>query len=370
MSTLRRLANHRLSNWDLLRSLCMFAVVVVHCRGYLGALVGIDVGRIIARAAIVCDPIFFALSGYFAIRPLKTNLPRYYLHKVSTIILPLVIYSLVLYLHATDFSCLSIHGYIVFFSDELTPWWFIPALIPFLLVAPFLYWLFEKLDDCQAKLVGTAACVLTAWGFISYTLAWALRATGHETSALVMGILQNFIPTQLIPGSGYFMYFCVGYFFRRLAPTTSDGTRKRLIGFGLCAWALEVACYYFDIDHFDPSFPWLFATIAVLFMFDRIRIKSNGVQRLLEWTGRRSYSIYLLQYTAIAVVASLVYDTLLAGSIGNFIAPIRLLVWIGVIAGSYLLSLAVASLIDATLLKLVQRGYNNAAKRALQRLEA
>ena len=54
------------------------------------------------------------------------------------------------------------------------------------------------------------------------------------------------------------------------------------------------------------------------------------------------------------------YDTLLAGSIGGFIAPIRLLVWIGMVAGSYLLSLAVASVADATLLKLVQVGYEKA----------
>ena len=93
------------------------------------------------------------------------------------------------------------------------------------------------------------------------------------------------------------------------------------------------------------------------FIFDRIRIENTVAQRILEWTGRRSYAIYLLQYTAIAIVAPFVYDTLLAGGIGGLIAPIRLLIWIGVVAGSYLLSLAVASVVDVTLLKLVQVGY-------------
>ena len=77
----------------------------------------------------------------------------------------------------------------------------------------------------------------------------------------------------------------------------------------------------FSVDRFDPSFPWLFATIAVLFLFDRIRVTDAGAQRALEWTGRRSYSIYLLQYTAIAIVAPFVYDALLAGGIGGFVAP-------------------------------------------------
>lgn len=345
----------------------MLAVVVVHCGSYLGPLVGIDAGRIASSAAILCYPIIFALSGYFGIRPLKTSLSKYYSHKVSTIILPLVVYSIGLCLYMTGLSGASIHGYIAYFSDVLTPRWFIPTLNPFFLIAPLLYWPFEKLSDRQAKTAATAACALTAWGFISYVLTWALRSSGHETLVLVAGIFQRLVPTVMIPGSGYFAYCCLDYFFRRFAPSTSGATRKKLIVIGLCAWAIDVACAHFGVDRFDPSFPWLFATIAVLF-FDRIRITNVGAQRAFEWTGRRLYSIYLLQYTAIAIVAPFAYDTLLAGGISGFIAPFRLLVWVGVAVGSYALSLAAASLVDVSLLKLVQAGYDGVAKQALRRL--
>lgn len=208
----------------------------------------------------------------------------------------------------------------------LTPWWFIPALIPFLVVAPFLNWLFEILDNRQIKSIAILACTLTAWGFISYVLTWAFRSAGHETLVLAVCILQQLIPMVMIPGSAFFMYFGLGYFFRRLAPQTSDSTRKKLIALRLIAWVVDVVCAYFGVDRFDPSFPWLFACIAVLFIFDRVRIENTVVQRILEWTGRRSYAIYLLQYTAIAIVAPFVYGTLVAGSIGGFIAPIRLLI--------------------------------------------
>lgn len=105
----------------------------------------------------------------------------------------------------------------------------------------------------------------------------------------------------------------------------------------------------------------------MLFLFDRVRITNVGTQHALEWAGRRSYSIYLLQYTAIAIVAPFAYDTLLVGGVGGFIAPIRLLVWVGVVAESYALSLTVASLVDVTFLKLVQVGYDSVAKRVLRR---
>lgn len=104
----------------------------------------------------------------------------------------------------------------------------------------------------------------------------------------------------------------------------------------------------------------------MLFLFDRVRITNVGTQRTLEWTECRPYSIYLLQYTAIAIVAPFACNTLLAGGIGGLIAPIRLLVWVGVVVVSYALSLTVASLVDVTLLKLVQAGYDGIAKRAVR----
>lgn len=140
----------------------MLAVVVVHSGSYLGIMAGINAGSIASIAAILCDPLFFALSGYFAIRPLKGSLFSYYSRKVSTIILPLFVYSFLLYLYNARLTGLSIHGYIVYFSQILTPWWFIPALIPFLVVAPFLNTLFEKLDDQQIKSIAMLACILTA----------------------------------------------------------------------------------------------------------------------------------------------------------------------------------------------------------------
>lgn len=60
-----------------------------------------------------------------------------------------------------------------------------------------------------------------------------------------------------------------------------------------------------------PEHPWLFATIAVLLIFDKIEIRSPRLQKVFEWTGRRSFAIYLLQYTTIALVAPFIYDTVL-----------------------------------------------------------
>ncbi len=266
----------------------------------------------------------------------------------------------------TKLDGLSLFGYMTYFYEQLSPWWFIPALIPFLAIAPFLNWLFEKLDDRQIKMIAKAFCIVTLWGIAFNFLCWLFRTTQHPTLEHAVMVFESFLPTVLIPGSGYFMYFCLGYFFRRLAPITPGCTRKRLILAGFALWALDVAFAYFGIDRFDPSYPWLFATIAMMFIFDRIRITNPTAQRAIEWTARRSYSIYLLQYTAIALAAPFVYETLLNGGIGSFIAPIRLLVWIAMVAGAYLISLAAASVIDTTLLRGAQAIYNKAASSLLK----
>lgn len=139
----------RQANWDLLRSIAMFAVVVVHCGGpYLGQIGAVNLGAIASRAAIACDPVFFALSGYFALRPLKRGLRDYYQRKLIGIVMPLVVYSVLLYLWSTRLAGASLGDYFAFAAGKMSSsWWFIPSLIPFLVLSPFLYLLFEALSD-------------------------------------------------------------------------------------------------------------------------------------------------------------------------------------------------------------------------------
>lgn len=85
--------NKRLTNWDLLRALSMFLVVVVHIAPQLGSFCGINAGAIVGTGAIICDPIFFCLSGYFALRPLKKSYKDYLFGKALSLLLPIFVYA-------------------------------------------------------------------------------------------------------------------------------------------------------------------------------------------------------------------------------------------------------------------------------------
>lgn len=149
-------------------------VVVVHTAAYSPQLgLGFNLPHAISRAAIICDPVFFMLSGFFALRPLKCSLKEYYLKKVSSIVLPIVLYSVVLYLY-NSWQDLSFGGYLsyaasIFFGG----WWFIPSLIPLLILAPFLHVALEGLDDRWILRLAKLLAIVYAWGVLFHILEFA-----------------------------------------------------------------------------------------------------------------------------------------------------------------------------------------------------
>ncbi|ROR97725.1 fucose 4-O-acetylase-like acetyltransferase [Salana multivorans] len=352
-------ARRRLVNWDLLRALTMFLVVVTHMAAYVPWIRDFNPHGSVVAFAIICDPVFFALSGYFGIRPLKTSLTTYYYKKLSTIVLPLALYSVVLYAYVTRLHGMSLPGYLQHTAGLLSGgWWFIPALIPFLILAPFLYKALSALSDRSVVIVSRIVVIMTCWGILNNVVGWLSRQTGIESLSTLSAIGTRILPTSLIPGSNYFLFFCLGYFYTRLDGIMSDRQRRAAIWIGALAWLSDVLFATFGIDRVDPSYFWVFSTIAVFFVFSRVRVEGRLAGRIITWTAERSYSIYLFQYTTIAIVTGLVYDRLLLGDVAAYPGLVRLLIWVLTTVGAYLLALAAASVLDVVALKPLQRQFD------------
>lgn len=335
----------------------MLFVVVEHSSGNLGPIGGIETHGFVSELAFICDPVFFALSGYFAIRPLKTSLKTYYLKKVSGVVLPCLVYSIVLYLYTQRFANLSLGGLVDYqYGLMVGGWWFVPALIPYLVVAPFLYEFFKGLSDRVVLWLARVVAVLTAWGCLSLFLTHVFTALDVPGGATIVGLASQVVPTQLIPGAGYFLYFCLGYFVPRLSATMSEGKRHLLVGIGIVAWVVDAVLFALGFEKADPSYYWLFSTVAVFLVVERLNIKSERVGRVFAWTAKRSFAIYLVQYAVIDYVTRHVYQ---AGGWFGDVAALpglgRVGIWLLSIACAYVISLAVASLVDSTLVRLAQR---------------
>lgn len=346
----------RLANWDLLRSLAMFCVVVVHCAGSLGPIRGVDTRMPIAELFLICDPVFFCLSGYFALRPQKRGLAAYWLGKFSSIVLPVLLYAIPVYAYQVraGIQAPSASGYVAFLLDQIQGgWWFVPRLIPFLVLAPFLYRMLDALDDRQLVALCWVVAVLAAWGATYDVSSQLLSLAGHGTWAALLGVVAQLVPSSLIPGSGYLVFFAMGYAVRRLSRKVSGHQLAAIVAVGAVAWIADDVQRSSGLTRFDPSWYWVFTTFAIFLLFDRVRIRSNTARRVLTWTARRSYAIYLVQYTTNTVAASWLYGGFF-GDVTGLPALARMGVWLLLPPLSYLMALAVASVIDPTALRLAQ----------------
>lgn len=177
-----------------------------------------------------------------------------------------------------------------------------------IVLAPFLCQFFEALSDKWALRPCKLVLVASLWSCLSYFGQWLFVAIGKPGAASMIETITYLIPTHLIP-VGYFVFFCAGYFLRRMMPLLSKKNKKQLVAIGFLFWALDVTALYVGVSAADPSDYWFWVVIALFIIFDRIEIGSTtALGRAMRWTGERPYAIYLLQYTSIKAVAAVLYD--------------------------------------------------------------
>ncbi len=311
----------------------MLFVVIVHSSQYLGPVYGIETRPFISEFALICDPIFFVLSGYFAFRTLKKTNAKYLL----------------------NFSEIPIKDVCFnwFYSILFGGWWFVPALIPFLVLAPFLFTMFEALSDFQCKLLMKVVALFTLWGALCTVLQWISTLTGIGSLNTLPGLLSGFVPTNPIPG-GYFMYFCLGYFIRRMPSLYSVEFLKRIATLGIVGWLFGAVAALAGYVRSDPSYLWLFASIGIFLVFDKIQITDECASKIINWTAKRSYSIYLLQYTTIAIVYGIFNQFGILDGTANMAFWIRVPLQAIAVSLSWLFALGGASIVDSLILEPIQ----------------
>lgn len=346
---------------DLLRSVAMFAVVAVHAVPYLGAVCGADVTEGLAKLFLLCDPVFFVLSGYFAIRPLKGTLRDYYLGKFVTVVAPIIVYSVVAYAFAARFgylgalgldgdasSAVSPAGYLAFASSIISgAWWFVPVLMPMLLGAPFLFVMLEALSDSQLRLLVKVVTALSLWG-VACDLVASLPTFGVTWAADLSSVLLHLMPARIEPLFGYPLFFCMGYALRRLGPAASGEARNHALLLGLLFWVGDALLAQFGFERSNPSHLWVFSTVGAFVLAARVRVRGSRATRFIEWTSRRSYSVYLFQAAAIVLVFGHV-------DLATFDGAARVCLWLVATFASYALSWCAASVLDTVLLAPIQR---------------
>ena len=332
----------------------MFLVVVVHIAPQLGSFRNINASAIASTAAIICDPIFFCLSGYFALKPLKKSYKDYLFGKALSLLLPIFVYAGLLYAYKTATGSLQDTNYIRYTSGLVQGgWWFGPALIPYILVAPVLSKMFDALDDRTCKNALFVTLGIYAWGGLSCAANSMLINSQHVTLAAAVSMFLRIFPRSLLGGT-YFTFFCLGYFVKRVTPLLNTREARFIKASGTFFFIFDIASAYFGFERSDPSFNWMIVTVAVFVAFDGIRLNSQSISKIIEWAAKRSYSIYLLQYATIEFAINIIYTKMLNGTYATLVWPFRLATWIAATALAYCTALAIASVVDTFIIEPIQ----------------
>lgn len=347
-------ASKRMANWDLLRSLSMLLVVVCHSARYLPPVCGVDVAPALERLALVCDPVFFALSGFFAIRPLRQGYGRYLSHKAKTIVVPLLVYATLAYAAfcLTGSEVLGVDTYLTWVWQTMgAQYWFVPALIPCLMVAPLLYALFSNLDRRQTRLALSITVALSLWGLAGQLVEMTFPSATTEG---LLGIANHLFPASTLLGS-YLPYFCLGYLAERVPELYGERGARAICVLGWVAWPCVALLALLGFEPHNPDYSWVVTTIAVFCLFAKICVRGRRTSAVITWVARHSYGIYLLQAGVIHFVfAAATGAGLLDTSRGE---PVCVMAWVACTLACYLVSLAAAALLDATVVRLAQAGY-------------
>lgn len=195
--------------------------------------------------------------------------------------------------------------------------------------------------------------LFTLWGALCTVLQWVSTLTGIGSLDTFPGLLSGLVPTKPIPG-GYFMYFCLGYFIHKMPSLYSAEFLKRIAVLGIVGWLFGAVAAIAGYVRSDPSYLWLFASVGIFLVFAKVQIAGERASKIINWTAKRSYSIYLLQYTTIAIVYGVFNQFGMLDGTANIAFWIRIPLQVIAVSLSWLLALGVASIVDSFILEPIQ----------------
>lgn len=283
------------SGIELLRIVLCFFVILIHTRisAYYDEHKLLD--SIAKTVWFLSNSCFFIISGYYALSSKKLleedGVKKFYLKKISTIVLPLVIYS-VLYV-IIDYS--SAGEQIIsrsFFTDYITRllsnkisfhMWFMYSLLGRMLAVPLLVFAFKYMPPKSCNIIFVIATVL---------LQLKVLLSDFNISLGIDFIL-----------GGWLLIFCIGWF----AENRIDAKNEKwlyiagILGFIITVPALCYLPQYKNATDF--ALPHILFSLSVFVLFKRhVNIKGKIIGRIISFVSKYTFSIYLVH---IAVIRSL-----------------------------------------------------------------
>lgn len=340
----------RLYAYDVVRVVAMIFVVAVH------ALMVVDVstfcGRLYYESAMVAfisaNALFFLMSGKFNIRVRKSDsdIKLYYLRRFRGFLLPILVFFLVRTLYETypfggglvqlvkDYAknALGVFGH--------TEYWFVFALFGFLVVAPFLGKMLDRLNSFECG-------VFIGIGFAYNTVVVVADNLGIDFS---WGYLF----------SGFALTFCMGAMVERLVRS-----RKQFIALicvGLLSFVVDVVLRMTGYSAGSLDISPLFTIYAVALYMTILRLaRAAKPLKVVSFMAKHSFGVYLTHMMVLYKISGYFYAS---GALGSVTAHFCLTIT------AFVLSLMVAVAVDLVAVRPLQYIFDKVTNSLIGTLKA
>ena len=284
--------------FELIRIIACVFVLGVHTMWILTPEMGIKglYTKIVDTLFITCNPIFFMMSGKFALRQAEytddLQYFRFYLKKLAYLILPLLVY--MFFISATNLKMQTgsysglLYRFIldVISGHQATHLWFMYVLVGNVLMSPFTSRIFSSISRCGAII------------FISILLLTncAIAYSPYFFSTSFASWVNPFV--------GWSMYFYLGACVDKIFTDKKSVkilTIAGIIAFLIIMWKKYAFSYLNFIHDYMPSFTIFALMIYVLLIRMKVDFSEKSAS-IIRFLGAQSFGIYLIHFPIVFVL--------------------------------------------------------------------
>lgn len=269
----------RQSNFELLRILAMFLVLVVHAdfwaigapnyEDFISTPLNAWTRTIIESAAIVCVNVFILISGWFGIKPSFKGLANFLFQCAY------FLFGIYLIMLITGRSTLTIRAIAECFS--ITPInWFIKSYIGLYIVSPILNAFIDKASRLQFTGTLIAFYVFqTIWGWSGAAKYFEQGYSAFSFMGLYLlsRYVKLFVNQDVSKWGGVIYLICI--------------LLNSVLLYATTRWHLSIV----DFSYINPLI--VIGALGLLMFFTRTRIKI-GVNRHINYIGASAFAVFLI----------------------------------------------------------------------------
>jgi len=365
---LQKAKKERIPQYDLIRAVAMFLVVYVHSSFMFHFAPTSDSKQaglywFTSILALVCNALFIMVSGKFNLaQATKLEIGGYrtfYTKKVIDLLLPIVFYAIIFWI--LRFVAIGLFGawnggasfwdYEAFLKTTyqllISSWWFIPTIFTLMIFTPFVGKMLGNLKTRERYVLLTllfgCAAIIAIEQLLGHTLVFSIFLApifGIWVGFYIMGYVIDEIKTSSKMLVRW--YFAAGSLIVIFGLVFVLAPQQSLSSSGdpLPAWKDILAAVLYPV-----------VAGALFLFFKNIKITGDKMRKTIEFVGNRAFGIYLIHFCFYFSYLQLLPEWLRRSD--NAVDGIAKRVAITMIV--YLVSLAVATLVDLLVVNPIQK---------------